>query len=187
MEQQRANFAKFTTQQNSRLEILTLTVVELTSKVDHNHGRLEEINSKVDCRLEEVDSRLKDLYSKVASNHGHITKRLFPPLETKFTAFEADIAAKTTDLEAKGGSLLAQLTILKNTVMEVVETKLATLESAVGSTHAPASRAAGPREPPDDPPPWRDSWLGGGPWVRGCSKGDLCPSGQQCTMPLCWE
>jgi hypothetical protein len=43
MEQQRADFAKFTTQQNSRLEILTSTVVESTLKVNHNHGHLEEI------------------------------------------------------------------------------------------------------------------------------------------------
>jgi hypothetical protein len=99
-----------------------------------------------------LSGRINTLHSEAASNHGHITKRLFLALEAKFASLENSLATTTQALKAKGESLLAKCTALEDMVSSAVERRLESLESAVGSPHAPASRPLGPREPPDDPP-----------------------------------
>jgi hypothetical protein len=99
-----------------------------------------------------INSHLEELNSKIASNHGHITKRLFPALEEKFASLENSLATTTKELEAKGVSLLAKFTALEDTVLTVVEERLASLELAVASGPALGLRMSGPQEPPDNPP-----------------------------------
>jgi hypothetical protein len=67
-----------------------------------------------------LNERIDTLKAETASNHGHITKRLFPALEERFTHLEHTLATTTEALEAKGASLLAKCTALEDTVLSVV-------------------------------------------------------------------
>ncbi len=96
-----------------------------------------------------IEAAIKTVRTEIASNHGHVTKRLFPELEKKIASLETSLATKTMELEDRGVSLLAKVSALDDRVSTTVEKQLATLEASPTTL---ASRASGPREPPDAPP-----------------------------------
>ena len=96
-----------------------------------------------------LNDRIDTLHAETASNHGHITKRLFPAFDERFTNLEKALATSTEALEAKGASLLAKCTALEDRVSSIVDG----LPTASESTTAPPQARSGPREPPDDSPP----------------------------------
>jgi hypothetical protein len=89
------------------------------------------LESSMETHLSPINSRLKRMQLDISSNHGHITKRLFPALETKLAVLEDLLASKTRELEAKGQSLLKKFTALDGMIAANVGEKIATLETAV--------------------------------------------------------
>jgi hypothetical protein len=105
------------------------------------------------------------MQAEISSNHGHVTERLLPALETKLTALAGTLDSKTMVLEAKGQSLLEKITALEGMVTHDVREKIATLESAVEFATkkyepriaALESHGLGPRQSPAKPPPQHDN------------------------------
>ncbi len=83
----------------------------------------------------ELASNLSTIRADMASNHGHITKRLYLPLETKLNTLasklESKLASETTNLAAKGDSLLAKITSLDDTIRTNVGGRIAALETKI--------------------------------------------------------
>jgi hypothetical protein len=119
------------------------------------------LKSSMETHLSPINSCLKRMQPDISSNHGHITKPLFPALETKLAALEDLLASKTRELKAKGQSLLEKFTALDGTIAANIGEKIATLETAVElATNNFESRIAAlelhglePQRSPDDSPP----------------------------------
>jgi hypothetical protein len=119
------------------------------------------LESSMETHLSPINSRLKGMQLDISSNHGHITKQLFPALETRLATLKDLLASKTKKLEAKGQSLLKKFTALENTIAVDVGEKFVTLETAVElATNILGSRIAAleshglePRGSPDKSPP----------------------------------
>jgi hypothetical protein len=112
----------------------------------------EDFEKLVEKHLSTINRRMDNLHSATNSNHGHITKRLFPALDEKIASLESSLAATTSELTAKGDSLLATVTALENKVATAIEKRLTSLESTVAMPQASATRTH-QRKPPDDAPP----------------------------------
>ncbi len=119
------------------------------------------LESSLAANLTPINTRLTRMQAEILSNHGHVTKRLLPALETKLTALPGMLDSKTMVLEAKGQSLLEKITALEGMVTHKVREKNATLESAVEFATkkykpwiaALESHGLGLRQLPAEPPP----------------------------------
>jgi hypothetical protein len=148
---------------SSRMTLLDLRMTLLDSGFTTVTSSLEAVSS----RMTTLESTIRSLYEEVKSNHGHITKRLFTPLEARVAALEGTTVRLEDNLAAKGAAILKTVTDLHGTAASLTTvvqhattdfgTRLSALETRTTEFGTRlldlATRARTDTTAPRDPPP----------------------------------